>query len=152
MDGNIVSVKRVIQAPPNKIFELLADPAQHSVIDGSGTVVGAKSPQGKQLELGDTFGMSMKMGIGYSMVNTVTEFEADRRITWQAKPPGRMGKFLAGRMWRYELEPVDGGTLVTESWDISQDKQRFLLKHSPLPKKTEQNMSKTLEKIEELVG
>ena len=33
--------------------------------------------------LGSTFGMSMKLGVPYSMTNTVIEFEPDRRIAWQ---------------------------------------------------------------------
>ena len=33
-----VSVSRVIDAPPEDIFAVLTDPAQHPVIDGSGTV------------------------------------------------------------------------------------------------------------------
>ena len=38
-----VSVERVIPAPAEKIFDLLADPARHRDIDGSGTVRDAKS-------------------------------------------------------------------------------------------------------------
>ena len=37
-----VSVERVIPAPAEKIFDLLADPARHRDIDGSGTVRDAK--------------------------------------------------------------------------------------------------------------
>ena len=40
-----------------------------------------------RLTLGSTFGMSMKVGITYSMENTVVEFEENRRIAWQ--PRGR---------------------------------------------------------------
>ena len=32
-----VSVERTISAPADKIFDVLADPNQHAVIDGSGT-------------------------------------------------------------------------------------------------------------------
>src|SRR4029077_10912563 len=60
-----VSVERIIPAAPEKIFDLLADPARHRDIDGSGTVRDAKSGS-QRLTLGSTFGMSMKMGIPYS--------------------------------------------------------------------------------------
>ena len=73
--------------------------------------------------------MSMKMGVPYTMTNTVIEFEPDRRIAWQTMMAGPLGRFVGGRIWRYEFEAVDGGTLVTETWDISQDKQAFFLKH-----------------------
>jgi uncharacterized protein YndB with AHSA1/START domain len=147
MDGDVVTTERVIAADPDAIFALLVDASRHPDIDGSGTVKQAKTDAPARLSLGATFGMSMKMGIGYSMANTVIEFEDNRRIAWQARPPGFLGRIAAGRIWRYELEPVDGGTRVRESWDISQDHQRRMLKLGGLPQKTEANMAKTLERI-----
>ena len=38
-----------------------------------------------------TFGMSMKMGLPYSMTSEVIEFEENRRIAWQTKPPVSWG-------------------------------------------------------------
>ena len=109
-DDDVVTVERVIPAPASEIFALLADPARHRDIDGSGTVREAKAGSQK-LELGSEFGMSMKLGIPYSMVSKVVEFEPDRRIAWQTRSPiGFMNSFLGGRIWRYELEPADGGT------------------------------------------
>ena len=151
MDGDVVSVERVIPAGPAAIFALVADASRHPEIDGSGTVRQAKADAPHHLQLGSTFGMSMKAGIPYSMVSTVVEFEQDRRIAWQSRPPGFVGRFAAGRIWRYELEPVEGGTLVRESWDISQDHQRPLLKLGGLPDKTARSMAATLERIEALV-
>ncbi|MGH9016785.1 MAG: SRPBCC family protein [Acidimicrobiales bacterium] len=150
MDGDVVSTEKVIKAPPEAIFALLADASRHPDIDGSGTVKQAKADAPSRLALGSTFGMSMKIGIGYSMLNTVVEFEDNRRIAWQARPPGFFGKVSAGRIWRYELEPVDGGTRVRESWDVSQDKQKRLLKMGGMAKKTEANMAGTLDRIAEL--
>ncbi|HXQ62951.1 MAG TPA: SRPBCC family protein [Acidimicrobiales bacterium] len=147
MNGDVVTTERVIAADPAAIFGLLADASRHPAIDGSGTVKRAKDDAPERLSLGSTFGMSMKMGIGYSMVNTVVEFEENRRIAWQARPPGFLGRIAAGRVWRYELEPVEGGTRVRESWDISEDHQRLMLRLGGLPKKTESNMEKTLERI-----
>jgi Polyketide cyclase / dehydrase and lipid transport len=147
MDGDVVTTETVIKAAPEAIFDLLADASRHPDIDGSGTVKQAKSDAPSRLSLGATFGMSMKIGIGYSMVNTVIEFEENRRIAWQARPPGFIGRVAAGRIWRYELEPVPEGTRVRESWDVSQDHQRWMLKLGGLPKKTEANMAKTLERI-----
>jgi uncharacterized protein YndB with AHSA1/START domain len=147
MDGDVVTTEKVIKAPPEAIFDLLADASRHPDIDGSGTVKQAKSDAPPRLSLGATFGMSMKLGIAYSMVNTVIEFEENRRIAWQARPPGFIGRVAAGRIWRYELDPVPEGTRVRESWDVSQDHQRRMLKLGGLPKKTEANMAATLERI-----
>jgi uncharacterized protein YndB with AHSA1/START domain len=148
-DGDTVSVERVIPAPADKIFDLLADPARHRDIDGSGSVRDAKG-EPQRLALGSKFGMSMKLGVPYSMVSTVIEFEANRRIAWQTWPP--VGKFLAGgRIWRYELEPVDGGTRVRETWDISQEKTKWLVTiGGKAHEHTAKAMEQTLENIEEI--
>ena len=146
---NVETVERVIPTPPERIFDLLADPRRHHDIDGSGSVVAAKDGP-ERLSLGSKFGMSMKLGIPYSMVSEVVEFEENRRIAWQSRPPSSFGaKFAGGRIWRYELEPVDGGTLVRESWDISQEKVKLVVR--PARKKTRKAMEQTLERIEALV-
>ena len=151
MQGDVVTVERVIPAPPKAIFDLLADASAHPAFDGSGTVQRVEGSAPQRLSLGSTFGMSMRIGLPYSMANTVTEFEEDRRIAWQARPPGLAGRFFAGRTWRYELEPVEGGTRVRESWDVSTDHQRAFLKLGPLPERTRRNMEATLRRLEELV-
>lgn len=148
--GDIVSVERQIASPPEPIFDLLADPTRHQSFDGSGTVRQAKGA-GRRVGLGDTFGMSMKMGIPYSMVNEIIEYEENRRIAWQTRGPGLLGKMVGGRIWRYELEPTDDGTLVRESWDITQEKggsKPFVRK---LADATRKNMAATLERIEQVV-
>jgi uncharacterized protein YndB with AHSA1/START domain len=142
------SVERVIPAPPEAIFALLADPRRHKDFDGSGTVRSAKKMP-DTLQLGSKFGMSMRLGLPYSMESTVIEFEPNRRIAWQTFPPGRARSLAGGRIWRYELEPVDGGTLVRETWDISQEKVKAVV--APIRGKTIVAMRKTLERIESLV-
>jgi carbon monoxide dehydrogenase subunit G len=144
--ADVVTVERVVPAEPQAIFDLLADPARHHEIDGSGTLVGAKGGGGK-LGLGDTFGMAMKVGIPYSMVSTIVEYEEGRRIAWQTRGPGRIGTIGGGRIWRYELEPVDGGTLVKESWDITQESKLTKPLVKGLGEKTRKNMAETLDRL-----
>ena len=92
----------------------------------------------------------MKLGVPYSMESEVIEFDENRRIAWQTRPPTPLGKRVAGgRIWRYELEPTDGGTRVRESWDISQEKVKAVVR--PARKRTRQAMLDTLERIEALV-
>ena len=150
MATSTVSVERVIKAPPSAIFAIIADASRHPEIDGSGSVVKAKPGAPETLTLGSTFGMSMKLGVPYTMSNTVIEYEQDRRLAWQTTLSGALGRFIGGRIWRYELEEVDGGTKVTETWDITQDKQGFLLKYGPVASQTAQAMTKTLKRLAEL--
>jgi uncharacterized protein YndB with AHSA1/START domain len=147
MPATSVSADRVIHAPAAAIFDVVADAARHPEIDGSGALVKPKGDAPQRLTMGSTFGMSMKMGVPYSTHNTVIEFEQDRRIAWQTVLPGPLGRFVGGRIWRYELEDAPGGTKVTETWDISQDKQAFFLKNQKVGQHTAVTMSKTLEHL-----
>ncbi len=150
MEGDVISVERVIPASPEAIFALIADASRHPDIDGSGALRKAKAGGPERLSLGCQFGMTMHQGVNYSMVNTVIEYEDNRRLAWQAALSGFLGKFIGGRIWRYELEPVDGGTLVRESWDISKDHQKAFLRKGKVADYTRTNMDKTLVRIEEL--
>jgi uncharacterized protein YndB with AHSA1/START domain len=149
--SDTLSVQRLVPAPPEPIFDLLADPAGHAEIDGGGTVRGARSG-GRRLALGDRFGMDMHLGVAYSTRNTVVELEENRRIAWQTSASGPVGSLLGGRIWRYELEPVEGGTLVTETWDLSQERwtSKPVVK-ATMTASTRRNMERTLERIEQLV-
>lgn len=97
-----------VKAPAQAIFDVIADPREHARFDGSGTVQGNVSgPQ--RLSMGAKFGMSMKIGLPYTISNTVVEFDEGRRIGWQ---------HVGRHTWRYELEPVDATTtVVTETFD-----------------------------------
>jgi uncharacterized protein YndB with AHSA1/START domain len=141
MAQRIVSVSKVIPAPPEKIFDLLANPEGHVTIDGSGTLVSVKSNP-TRLSKGAKFGMKMKLGVPYSVTNTVCEFEENRVIAWH-----HMAQFI----WRYDLEPVEGGTKVTESFDYSKPWGAL----PSIAKKAEANkkyMAATLDRIAELVS
>lgn len=147
---DVVTVERFIAAPPEAIFELLSDARRHKDIDGSGTVQGTRG-EPEPLRLGSRFGMSMRLGVPYAMVSTVVEFDEGRRIAWQTRGPTRLGAMAGGRIWRYELEPTQGGTLVRESWDISHESPLTKPAVRRAAKKTKQTMEKTLLRIEELL-
>lgn len=102
------SASIIINAPASKIFDLLARPTMHSVIDGSRSVRGVlKAPD--RLSLGAKFGMSMKLGVRYRVTNTVIEFDENKTIAWR-----HLGRWV----WRYELREITPNqTVVTESFD-----------------------------------
>jgi len=152
MDGNTVSVERVIKAPPDKIFALLADAGKHASFDGSDSVNHA-SQASVPLSMGTKFGMAMRgrkqtLFIPYRTTNTVIEYEPDRRIAWKTTA---LGGLMGGRIWRYELNPADGGTLVRETWDVSEDKQKSMITSGSMPEQTENGIHETLERIAQLL-
>jgi uncharacterized protein YndB with AHSA1/START domain len=150
---DVVSVDRIIPAPPQAIFDLLADPGRHREIDGSGTVGDPRAGAGGQrLRPGSRFGMSMKMGVPYAMESTVIEFDEPHLIAWQTTGPTRLGRMVGGRIWRYQLEAVEGGTKVTESWDISHESVLTRPMVRSAAKKTAENMAATLQRIEQVLS
>ena len=152
MDGNTVSVERVIKAPPDKIFALVADAGKHASIDGTESVNHATDAS-VPLSMGTKFGIAMRgrketLFLPYRTTNTVIEYEPDRRIAWKTTfAGGRVG----GRIWRYELEAAPDGTLVRETWDVSQDKQKWMITSGSIPQKTADGMRATLERIAQLL-
>ena len=142
-------MERVVKASPSAVFALLADPSRHREIDGSGTLVGAVEGS-RRLALGDVFGMDMKAGGRYRMLNTVVELEDGRRIAWQARPDlAKVARFVGGRVWRYELEQVDVGTRVRETWDTDDEAVPYLV--NVLAPLTRISMNRTMDRIQRLV-
>lgn len=138
--AKVISVSRVIPAPAQKIFDLLADPSMHPVLDGSGTVKGSRGGNPERLTLGARFGMDMRIGGPYRVTNQVTEFEEGRRIAW---------RHMARYTWRYELEPQEGGTKVTESFDTTTGlAPAFIIRALGFFRRNSEGMRKTLENIE----
>lgn len=140
-DEQMVSVSRVIDATPEEIFAVIADPSKHPVIDGSGMVKGERFGPDELTAVGDKFGMKMSFnGIPYRITSTVKEFEKDRLIAW-----AHFGK----HRWRYELEPVEGGTRVTETFDWSTALVPKAIELAGYPKQHPANMEKTLERLDQ---
>ncbi len=149
---DVVTVERTITASPAQVFALVSDPRRHHEFDGSGTVREAKDVP-EHLALGARFGMNMRLGVPYAMVSTVVEYEQDRLLAWQTLPPYPLvGRLAGGRIWRYELEPVDDGTLVRESWDISREAALSKPVVRRAAETTRKNMTRTLARIEEVLA
>ena len=136
--SRIVSRSTIVPASAQMIFDLLADPRRHNEIDGSGTVQSAQINAPERLSLDATFGMQMKMGLPYKITNTVVEFEENRTIAW---------RHVGGHIWRYILEPVDGGTKVTEQFDWNKSKAPLILKLRKSPQDNAKSIEKTLENL-----
>ena len=135
-----VSRSAVIAAAPEQIFGLLADPAQHPLIDGSGMVRASRASAPARLSLGAEFGMDMRMGVPYRIQNTVVEFEENRLIAW---------RHFFGHRWRWLLEPAgDGRTEVTETFDWSTARSPLGIRLLGYPKRNAEAIEKTLARLD----
>jgi uncharacterized protein YndB with AHSA1/START domain len=118
----VVSASREITASPDRIFELIADPAQQPRWDGNDNLAEA-APGQRVHQVGDVFLMALTQGSVRE--NHVVEFEEGRLIAWC---PSEVGKRQPGHRWRWELTPLgDGRTLVvhTYDWTLLTDSNRL---------------------------
>lgn len=143
MSAYLVSHSRVIAAEPQQLFDIVADPAMHPVIDGSGSVRAARDGSPARLALGSAFGMDMKLAASYKITNTVVEFDEGRLIAW---------RHFNGHIWRYLFEAVDGGTRVTEQWDARPAKNRVGLRLAGFPRRNRRGIVATLQRLAEVVA
>jgi len=127
MADGFVSVSRRIEASPERLFALVADSANHPLIDGSG-MVREPAPAARLSRTGDAFVMNMhhdEFG-DYQMRNEVLEYEAGRRLVWEPVRVTTSPEELedmggpARYRWGYEFSPDGpGATLVTETFDCT---------------------------------
>ncbi|MTD59581.1 SRPBCC family protein [Amycolatopsis pithecellobii] len=108
----VVVAHREIAAPADRIFALIADPAQQPRWDGNDNL--AEAPAGQRVRgAGEVF--TMRITQGGTRENRVVEFEEGRRIAWLPSEPGQQPP---GHLWRWELEPLgEALTRVTHTYD-----------------------------------
>ena len=142
MGDGLVSEERIIAADPQRLFDIVADPAMHPVIDGSGSVRAARPGNPPRLSPGATFSMDMQLGAApYKIRNTVVEFDEPHRIAW---------RHFNGHVWRYRFEPVEGGTRVTEQWDPTNAHNKLFLRLVRFPARNRQGIRRTLDRLAEI--
>jgi uncharacterized protein YndB with AHSA1/START domain len=108
----VVTADREIAASRDRIFELIADPAQQPRWDGNDNLREA-APGQRVRAVGDVF--TMRLTNGGIRDNHVVEFVEGRRIAWR---PAVQGKSPPGHRWAWELEPLGPSrTLVTHTYD-----------------------------------
>ena len=142
MTTKVVSASRVIAAPANNVFELIADPSLQPRWDGNDNL--AEAPAGQRVRtVGDVFTMTLTNRS--DRTNHVVEFEEGRLIAWRPSEPG---KAPPGHLWRWELEPLDDShTRVTHTYDWS-----ALTDETRLQRARETTADKLLASIERLAA
>jgi hypothetical protein len=155
MADDSLTATTVINAPSETIFAVLADPARHAAIDGTGWV---REPIDKEplTAPGQVFRMSMYHeghpdGI-YRVANRVEVFDPPSAISWKPGEDAGDGTLrFGGWTWRYDLTPAGPSrTTVTLSYDWSAvpDSIRQHIGFPPFPP---EHLSNSLAHLAELV-
>jgi hypothetical protein len=133
MSAYLVSESKVIAADPQTLFDIVADPAMHPKLDGSGSVRESRPGGPGRLTKGAKFGMDMKLGAPYKITNTVVEFDEPTRLAW---------RHFNGHI----------GTKVTEEWDARPAKNRVFLKLVGFPARNRAGIKATLDNLADLAS
>ena len=121
-EPRIVSASRVVRAPTDRIFELIADPSRQPEWDANDNLATA-APGQPLRSVADVFSMTLTMGA--IRQNHVVEFTEGRLIAWKPAEPDQPP---VGHLWRWELEPIDEATsrvVHTYDWTGLHDQSRF---------------------------
>ena len=124
MADDCLSATTIINASAEVIFTVLADPAKHAAIDGTGWV--CEPLESKPLtEAGQVFRMAMyhpnHPDGNYQVANRVQVFDPPNVISWEPGQDTDDGSLtFGGWVWRYDLTPAGPSqTKVTLSYDWS---------------------------------
>jgi hypothetical protein len=150
-----LSMTTVIEAPAEAIFAVLADPASHAAIDGTGWV---REPLDSTPLTAP--GQIFRMGMyhpnhpdgSYQMANRVQLFDPPRTISWEPGNEADDGTVsFPGWSWRYDLSAAGpSSTTVTlrYDWSAVPDPIRERIGFPPFPPK---HLSSSLANLAELV-
>jgi len=150
-----VSATRVIHAPAEVIFAVLADPASHAAIDGTGWV--SETLDSKPLTApGQIFRMSMyhpnHPDGTYQMANRVQVFDPPCTISWEPGYDAGDGTLrFGGWTWRYDLtlaEPSNTTVTLSYDWSAVADSIREHIGFPPFPP---EHLGNSLAHLAELV-
>jgi hypothetical protein len=152
-----VTVSTTIEAAPEAVFAVLADPATHAAIDGTGWVVG--SLEGERITgVGQVFRMAMYHANhpdgDYRIANLVEVFDEPRAIGWKpgTESPETGELSSGGWTWRYDLEaagPSRTTVTLTYDWSAVGAEVREYLQFPPFGL---DHLDRSLQHLADLVG
>jgi uncharacterized protein YndB with AHSA1/START domain len=156
-DAERVAVSTTIEASPEAVFAVLADPSAHAGIDGTGWV--RESLDGHRIgAAGQVFRMAMyhenHPDKDYKIANRVEVFDEPWAIAWQ---PGTESSETAelsfgGWIWRYDLEatgPTRTTVTLTYDWSAVPPEVRDYIQFPPF---AQDHLDNSLQHLSDLVA
>jgi hypothetical protein len=154
-----LQASKVISAPAEDIFALLADPNRHSELDGTDSLRGPDGETPPLLEVGQVFNMIMHQpDVGdYRTINKLVACQPPSRIGWapSVDPTSSMAEKLgemnaSGHTFTYDLAGADGGTEVTLTYDWSGvEDPKF---EALFPVVSQEQLARSLDRISDVVS
>ena len=145
----------VIDQPAEAIFAVLADPAKHAAVDGTGWV-GEAVDREPLTASGQIFRMSMyhpgHPNGSYQMANRVQMFDPPNTISWEPGNEADGTITFPGWVWRYDLAPAGRSrTTVTLTYDWSAVPAP-IREHIGFPPFPTEHLANSLAHLAELIG
>ena len=156
MADDSVSATRLIRAPAEAVFAVLADPGSHAAIDGTGWV--SESLESTLLTAaGQVFRMSMyhpnHPDGNYQTANRIQVFDPPSTIGWETGYDADDGTLrFGGWVWRYDLAPAGPSNTtvtLTYDWSAASDSVRERIGFPPFPP---EHLGNSLAHLAELVS
>lgn len=144
MADTSLTVTRTIDAPADRVFDVLTNPERHVDLDGSGFVVSVDHGD-RITSVGQVFTMNMEgdhMGGEYKTDNHVTGYDENKLLAWQTAPADTEPP---GWEWVWELDPQGpDSTQVSLTYDWSKVTDRALLQQIGFPLVQKSQLEDTL--------
>jgi hypothetical protein len=140
METERLIASTTIDAAPEAVFAVLADPSAHADVDGTGWVRGPLDGGDRITGAGQVFRMAMyhpnHPDKDYKMANLVEVFDEPRAIGWKpgTESPDTGELSFGGWTWRYDLEasgPSSTRVTLTYDWSAVGPEVREYLRFPP---------------------
>jgi hypothetical protein len=151
-----ISVSIIIKAPVEAIFAVLANPAKHAAIDGTGWISDSLDPEPLSAS-GQIFRMAMfhpnHPNGNYEIANLVEVFDPPHAVSWKpGYDPGDGALRFGGWIWRYDLAQLGSSeTEVTLTYDWSAVPEDVRQTGPKLPPFPSDHLDNSLAHLAELV-
>ena len=157
MKNESMQISTTIDATPEAVFAVLADPSAHAEINGTGWV--RDSLDGERITAaGQVFRMAMyhpnHPDKDYKIANLVEVFDAPHAIAWkpgtESAETGELS--FGGWTWRYDLEsvgPARTTVTLTYDWSAVPSEVREFIQFPPFG---QDHLDNSLKHLSELVG
>ena len=151
-----LTASTTIDAAPEAVFAVLADPSAHAAIDGTGWVRGAEDDD-RLTAVGQVFRRAMyhpnHPDKDYETANLVEVFEEPRAIAWKpGTESAETGELtFGGWTWRYDLAaagPSRTSVTLTYDWSAVPPDIREYIKFPPFG---QDHLDRSLQHLAELV-